>query len=140
VAAFITSHFIPVQVHIKRQKPVFDRFGALWTPTQIVLGPDGEEEHRSEGFLPAEDFLAQLELGLGKMQFHQQHFQEAEQRFRAVCDGSPKSGGAPEACYWAGVAAYKGSNDPQHLGSTGKLLKQRYPDSEWARKASVWLH
>jgi hypothetical protein len=43
-------------------------------------------------------------------------------------------------CYWAGVAASKGSDDPQHLGSTGELLKRRYPDSEWARKASVWLH
>ena len=47
-----------------------------------------------------------------------------------VCDEYPKSGGAPEACYWAGVAAYKDTNDPQHLGATGELLKTRYPDSE----------
>jgi hypothetical protein len=140
VSAFVTDHFIPVRVHIKEQKPVFDRFGASWTPTQIVLDPDGGERHRVEGFLPAEDFLAQLELGLGKIEFHEEHFREAEKKFRAVCDGYPASGGAPEACYWAGVAAYKESHDPQHLGSAGAMLQQRYPDSEWARKASVWLH
>jgi len=134
----VTTHFIPVKVHIKEQKKVFDRFGALWTPTQIVLDADGEERHRIEGFLPVEDFLAQLELGLGKRQFQHQRFGDAERLFRAVCTGHPKSGGAPEACYWAGVAAYKNTNDPKHLGATGELLKTRYPDSEWARKASVW--
>jgi outer membrane protein assembly factor BamD (BamD/ComL family) len=127
-------------VHIKEQKQVFDRFGALWTPTQIILDSEGEECHRTEGFLPVEDFLAQLELGLGKLQFHHKRFSEAGKRFQAVCEGYPKSGGAPEACYWAGVAAYKGTDDPKHLGAAGELLKQRYPDSEWARKASVWLH
>ena len=137
---FINEHFVPAQVHIRDQKAAFTRFGASWTPTQIILDPQGEEQHRIEGFLPAEDFLAQLELGLGKLEFHEQHFSEAERMFRAVCDGRPESGGAPEACYWAGVAAYKGTDDPKHLGAAGELLAQRYPASEWARKASVWRH
>jgi hypothetical protein len=140
VSEFINEHFVPAQVHIRDQKAVFTRFGASWTPTQILLDPQGEEQHRIEGFLPAEDFLAQLELGLGKIEFHDQHFPEAKRKFRAVCEGYPKSGGAAEACYWAGVAAYKETDDPQHLGAAGELLKRRYPESEWARKASVWLH
>jgi len=134
----ISSRFIPFHAHIKDQKPVFDRFNAQWTPTQIILDSDGVERHRMEGFLPADDFLAQLDLGLGKIQFQRKDFATAGKTLRTVCEAFPKSGAAPEACYWAGVAAYKGSDDPKHLGATAKALKERYPESEWARKASVW--
>lgn len=129
---------MPVKVHIKEQKPTFQRFNAQWTPTQIVLDPEGVERHRIEGFLPVDDFLAQLELGLGRLHFQHQDYGEAQKEFRLVCESFPKSGGAPEACYWAGVAAYKESNDARHLASTARALKEKYPDSEWARKASVW--
>lgn len=128
-----------MKAHIKEQKQTFQRFNAQWTPTQIVLDPDGVERHRMEGFLPVDDFLAQLELGLGKLHFQHQNYGEAEKRLRSVCDRFPQAGAAPEACYWAGVSAYKGSNEARHLGSTARVLKERYPDSEWARKASVWM-
>ena len=98
-----------MKVHIKEQKPIFQRFSARWTPTQIVLDSEGVERHRIEGFLPVDDFLAQLEPGLAKMMFQQQSYAEAEKRFHSVCDSFPKAGAAPEACYWAGVAAYKNS-------------------------------
>jgi TolA-binding protein len=87
-----------------------------------------------------DDFLAQLDLGLGKLLFQRGSFADAEKRFRAVCEAHASAGAAPEACYWAGVAAYKATNDPAHLGAAGKLLGERYPESEWARKASVWKH
>lgn len=125
-------------MHIKEQEPTFQRFNAQWTPTQIVLDPDGAERHRIEGFLPVDDFLAQLDLGLGKLDFQRQEYGPAEERLRSVCATFPRTGAAPEACYWAGVAAYKGSNDARHLAATAKALKEGYPDSEWARKASVW--
>jgi TolA-binding protein len=127
-----------VKAHIKEQKPVFERFNAQWTPTQIVLDPDGVERHRIEGFLPVDDFLAQLDLGLGKLHFQRREFGKAETILRSVCETFPKSGAGPEACYWAGVAAYKASDDPKHLASTAKALKDGYPESEWARKAAVW--
>ena len=135
----MSDHFIPVKAHIKEQKQTFQRFNAQWTPTQIVLDPDGVERHRMEGFLPVDDFLAQLDLGMGKLHFQKQDYAEAEKRLRAACDRFPKAGAAPEACYWAGVSAYKASQDARHLGTTARGLKERYPESEWARKASIWL-
>jgi outer membrane protein assembly factor BamD (BamD/ComL family) len=92
-----------------------------------------------EGFFPVDDFLAQLELGLAKMAFQKQQYQEAEKRFRQACQTYPNSGAAPEACYWAGVSAYKADNKAKHLDETAKLLEEKYPESEWARKSSVWL-
>lgn len=135
----ISDNFLPVKVHIKEQKPTFQRFNAQWTPTLIVLGPDGAEKHRVEGFLPVDDFLAQLEMGLAKIAFQGASYGEAEKRFRSLCEAHGTSGAAPEACYWAGVSAYKASDDPAPLRATARQLKERYPESEWARKASVWL-
>jgi len=96
------------------------------------------ERHRIEGFLPADDFLAQLELGLGKMAFERKDFVEAERHYRVVCEDHPNAGAAAEGCYWQGVARYKATNSPDPLKETATTLKSRYPESEWARKASVW--
>ena len=127
-----------MKAHIKEQQPTFKRFNAQWTPTQILLDTDGVERHRIEGFLPVDDFLAQLSLGLGKLHFQRGDYAEAEKDLRSVCESFPRSGAAPEACYWSGVAAYKRTNDASHLGSTARELKERYPESEWTRKGSVW--
>ena len=61
VSEFITGHFIPVKIHVKEQPATFKRFGAQWTPTLVVLDPDGTERYRFEGYLPAREFLAQLD-------------------------------------------------------------------------------
>jgi len=127
-----------VKVHIKEQPDTFKRFNAQWTPTLVLLDADGVERHRVEGFLPADDLLAQLDLGLGKIAFQHSQYGDAEKRFRSVFKNYAATAAAPEACYWAGVSAYKASNDPQHLAATARLLKERYPDSEWSRKSSVW--
>ena len=134
----ITSRFIPVQAHIKEQPQTFERFKALWTPTQLVLDADGTERHRIEGFLPVDDFLAQLEVGLARLAFEHKEYADAEKGFRGVCERRPAAGVAAEACYWAGVSAYKATNGPEPLRATAKLLRERYPESEWTRKASVW--
>jgi hypothetical protein len=138
VASFITENFIPVKIHIKEQPQSFERFGAQWTPTIIILDSVGTERHRFEGYMPAEEFLPQLELGLAKIAFARQQWVEAEQRYRAIGDKFPKSEIAPEALYWAGVAKYKSTNDPSALGETAQQFKQKYPDSVWAKKSSVW--
>jgi outer membrane protein assembly factor BamD (BamD/ComL family) len=102
------------------------------------MSPDGVECHRIDGFLPVDDLLAQLELGIGKVWFKQEKYGEAEKRFRAVAQKYPSTEAAPEAVYWAGVSAYKASNDATKLNETQQVLQAKYPASEWARKAMVW--
>ncbi len=138
MANYITQNFLPVKIHIKEQPSVFGRFGARWTPTLIVLDPDGTERHRLEGYLPAEDLLAQLELGLGHAAFARQQWAQAEPHYRRVVEQFPKTEAAPEALYWAGVAKYKATNDPSALRETAQNFKQKFTDSSWAKKASVW--
>ena len=138
MSRFIQEHFVPVKFHIKEQKAMFDRFGVLWTPTQIILDADGAERHRIEGFLPADDFLAQLEFGLARAAFENQRYNEAGSLFREVVEHHPDAGVAPEARYWSGVSAYKASNDAAPLKETAQDLSRRYPESEWTKRASVW--
>jgi TolA-binding protein len=104
----------------------------------MILDPGGTKRHQFEGFLPVEDFLLQLRLGLAHVAFAQQRFSDAESLFREIVDGAPQSEVAPEALYWSGVAKYKRTNDPTALGETATQFTQRYPQSTWAKKASVW--
>ena len=113
------------------------RYSAQWKPTALVIDGDGIERHRIEGFLPPDDFSAQLVLALGHAAFGAGQFQTAEERFRDVVDKHGFSDAAPEALYWAGVSRYKATNDPRALKETAEAFK-KYPDSSWAKKASVW--
>jgi len=50
----------------------------------------------------------------------------------------PHTDAAPEALYWAGVARYKATGNAASLNDTARAFTQRYQDSTWAKKASVW--
>jgi thioredoxin family protein len=143
VARLINEHFVPARVHVKEQPQDFqrlgDRFNAHWTPTILLLEPDGTERHRIEGFLPTEDFAAQLTLGLGKAAFARQEWEHAEERFREAVEKYPNASAAPEAFYWEGVARYKRTNEPSALKETALGFTTRYADSEWAKRSSIWL-
>jgi hypothetical protein len=142
VARFIDARFIPVRVHVREQADEFKRLGARysaqWTPTVLIIDEGGVERHRIEGFLPVDDFLAQLKLGLARAAFARSDFAEAERLFRDVVSSHPQSEAAPEALYWAGVAKYKATGDPAALAETYGQFQTQYKDTSWATKASVW--
>jgi TolA-binding protein len=104
----------------------------------MMVDPAGTKRHEFEGYLPPEEFLAQLELGLAKSAFARELWTEAEQRFRKIVDQYPKTAAAEEALYWAGVAKYKASGDAGALKETAQEFAQRYPQSVWAKKALPW--
>jgi len=134
----ITTSFVPMRAHIKQQPKTFERFKAVWTPTVVILDSHGVEQHRIEGFLPVDDFLAELELGLGKLAFEHRNWGEAERHFRTVSREHPGSGVAAEACYWEGVSGYKATDRAEPLVETARVLSEKYPESPWTKKASVW--
>jgi hypothetical protein len=139
----VTENFEPVRVHVREQKDEYRRLGARygvqWTPTILVIDSKGEERHRVEGFLPADDLIAQLALGLGHADFEHGRFAEAQRRFESLTNHtSPDI--AAEALYWAGVARYKATGDAAALGETAREFDHRYTGTSWAKKASVWAH
>ena len=142
VVELIERHFVPVRVHVREQRDEFQRLGARyeapWTPTTLVIDSGGAERHRIEGFLPVMDFLGQLALGIARAAFARKDYAAAERLYREVVDRYPDSDAAPEAQYWAGVSKYRATNDAGALKETGRAFRERYQDTSWAKKASVW--
>jgi hypothetical protein len=129
---------VPLAAHIKEHPVYFHRFDANWTPAVIILDWNATERFRLEGYLPKEEFRAQLELGLASVAFMNKNWQDAERRYTAVLDRYPDSKAAPEALYWKGVSHYKATNDHTVLGELPQMFKEKYPDSIWALKTLAW--
>jgi TolA-binding protein len=138
VEELITTNFLPARFHVKEQPEAFGRFGAEWTPTILIMDPDGTQRHKIEGFLPKGEFLGQLRLGLAHAARLRGDFENAEKLYRELADDNSVGDAAPEALYWAGVSKYKGTNDGDALTDTAKAFKERFQDTAWAKRAAVW--
>lgn len=137
VVDFLVENFIPV-----RSQCFFDHFTAMmrryqvkWTPTFLVLDQDGREHHRVVGFLPPEDFLAQLQLGKAKLYYDQDRLDKAASEFQLVIDQFPQSAAAEEAIFLLGVAGYKRTHQAGELKKAWEKLSRDYPHSEWTKRA-----
>jgi len=129
---------VPLEAHIKEHPAYFHRFDAAWTPAVVILDSKGVERYRIEGYLPRDEFRAQLEMGLARVTFMSKDLATAEQKYAAVLDKYPNSKAAPEALYWKGVSHYKATNDHTILGELPGMFEQNYPDSIWALKTEAW--
>ena len=125
VVRLVTTEFLPIRVHVRDPDGLYarvsERLNVHWTPTVLVLDETGVERHRIEGFVPTDDFLAQLKLGLAKSSLQRGAFDDAERRFRELVAEHPQSESAPEALYWAGVVEIQGAQrrecvDPDRPG------------------------
>jgi TolA-binding protein len=138
VEELIRENFVPVRIQVRENPQAMEQFNVQWTPTVLLLGPDGKEHHRIEGFLEVDEFAAQLTLGLGHIARATKQWDRAIELYDQILERFPDTDAAPEAQYWSGVARYKASNDPAALGATARAFQERYSDSTWATKASVW--
>ena len=110
----------------------------MWTPSVVILDPNGEERSRIEGYLPKDEFQAQLLMGLARVAVIQKKWSDAENLYRQVVDQFGNTASAPEALYWRDVSAYSRSHDYVALQKVAAELKQKYPGSVWTKKALVW--
>ena len=104
------------------------------------MDPDGNERWRLEGYLPKEEFRANLEMGLARVAVMRKDWAEAQRRYADIVGRYPDSKLAPEAVYWHGVSRYKATNDHTVLGDVAKTFSEKYKDSVWALKSLPWLH
>jgi hypothetical protein len=138
VAQFVSENFDAVRLHVRSHPEAMARFNAEWTPTVVLLDRSGTERHRIEGFLPTDDFLAQLQLGAAHIAFAEKRYEDAGRLFGEIVTQHGQNEAAPEAQYWAGVSRYKATNDASALQQTAAAFRERYSSSSWAKKASIW--
>jgi putative heme degradation protein len=135
VERFIQQHFIPVQFNVAEQPEAMEQFNSTWTPTLIVQDAEGREHRRSQGYLDPQRFLAEMSLAWVKDAIDRGDFQAARDRAVETLErtkGDPER--EPEAQYWASVAAYKATADPQQLIQGWNRLLDQFPQSEWAKR------
>lgn len=136
VAAAITERFVPVKVNIIEKPEMAQCYRVNWTPTVVVTDPEGVEHYRFFGFMPASDFLAKIALAEGYANFNNGRHDRAAKLFEGVSSGFAETDSAPEAMYMCGVAKYKSGGGRDALIAEWRKLSDKYPKSEWARKAS----
>ncbi len=136
VADFITQRMVPLQV--EADHPLAAEFKVKWTPTIIVLDYSGKEHHRTVGYFTPEEFIPNLLLGIGKISFDSDLFEDAVMHFDRLLADYPKSGAAPEAIYLRGVSRYKSTHSAGPLKEAYETLKAEYPQSEWTVRAQPY--
>ncbi|TVM03766.1 MAG: thioredoxin family protein [Candidatus Brocadia sp. WS118] len=136
VIDFINKNFIPLQINVQSGSDLPGKYRVFWTPTLLVLDSLGTEYYRFNGFLPPDEFLAQLHFGLGFMALERQDYKAASVLLKLTVDRYPRSDIAPEAQYWYGVSEYKSTHKVDALLQAWRKIKKDYAHSIWAKKVS----
>jgi hypothetical protein len=105
----------------------------------LVLDPAGKERSRLEGYLPKEEFIVHLKIGLARLALSRKDWTNAAERYENVVTAHPDSKFAPQAIYYRGVSRYSGSHDHNDLGNTAAELKEKYEGNEWQLRSIPWL-
>ena len=134
VAEFMNRSIIPLRVSFDSQ-PLAADFNIKWTPTLITLDAEGKEHHRTVGFLPAEELIPSLLLGMAKTFFETEKLDAAMKYLDRLVRDYPKSDAAPEAIFIRGVCGYKSTHNPKPLKEAYEKLAADYPSSEWTKRA-----
>jgi hypothetical protein len=137
VIEMIGKLVVPFAFEMEDDPALCERHGIVWRPTVLLADGEGRVGHRVIGYLPGEEMLAQIPLGIGKLRFVQTRWADAEKHFAAVAEEFPGTEAAPEAQYWLGAARYQRERKPNGLTDAWNTLMDRWPASRWAMRASV---
>jgi hypothetical protein len=137
VSNFITDRMIPLRARVATEGLATD-YRVVWTPTLVILDYYGKEHQRTVGYIPPDEMVASLLLGIGKASFDNDQFNETIIQLNTLLNGYPQSAAAPEAVYLRGVARYKSSHAAGALKETYQQLLAEYPGSKWTRRAEPY--
>jgi tetratricopeptide (TPR) repeat protein len=137
VVEFIKEALIPLKV-LSDSEPLATDFTLRWTPALIVLDTNSKEYSRTIGFIPPEEFISTILLGMTKTYFDLRQFDQAIECLEKIINNYPQSFAAPEAIYYRGVCAYKTSHDAEGLKRGYERLAKEYPQSEWVKRAAPY--
>ena len=115
--------------------PLADDYMAKWTPTLISANGGGKEHHRTVGFVPPEEMIPSILLGVGKVHFDAERIEKALEFFDQIVEKYPRSDSTAEAIYLKGVCQYKSTHNAKPLKMAYERLQADYPASIWTKRA-----
>ncbi|MFQ5442444.1 MAG: thioredoxin fold domain-containing protein [Thermodesulfobacteriota bacterium] len=129
-----------IKYDVAKENKLAERYHVDWTPTFILTDEKGNELDRWTGYLPAEDFITQLTLSKGLAAFYLRRYRDAEREFEMLIEEHPDSELVAEAEYFLGVSIFKEKGDALGLVDICHSIEEKYPESQWAKKCSIWSH
>jgi len=138
VIEYISDHFVPVKFNVVDQPEVKARFYTDWTPTILIHNTAGREARRSEGYLGPHEMVAELSIARVKAALYDHRYGDAIALAREslnTAKGDPLR--EPEAYYWCAVADYRASGDGKKLSDGWDVVIEKFPNSDWAKRADV---
>lgn len=141
LGALIEREFVPVKFNVKAQggesRDLLRMTKPLFTPLLLWLDGGGTELRRATGYFPPAELEGELHLVLGLADLLHARYAQGYARFREVAARLANTHAAPEALYWAGVAAYRvDGRGMDGLDPEWDELRSRYPGSSWALRAA----
>jgi thioredoxin-related protein len=140
VQKMLSESFVALKSPCSFAKPtdMMKKYHVRWTPTFVILDPDGNARHHMVGYMPPEELVAEIALLRAMEKLDKGDFKTAIEQLREIADKNPNTGAAPQALFYLGVAGYKSSHDPKKLKETHLELKKKYPENLWAKKSTPY--
>ncbi len=136
VIDMLEKHVIPVRTPFDGD--VAKEFEAKWTPFLLFLDTNKKGHHTVVGFLPPEELIPAIFVGVGKTFFDAGELDRAMGALDNVIKNHPSSHAAPEAVYFRGVCEYKKTHSAEPLKQVYEKLQAEYPANEWATRADPY--
>ncbi len=125
-------------VRVSPQEPSwYKTYNVKFTPTCILLNPEGNEEERSTGFLEANGMMAFLLLGIAKCCYDTGRLEEGGAYIETLTKDYPNSAQAPEGFFLRGIFRYHADHNRDHFKESFDILHERYHDSIWMKRARL---
>lgn len=135
----LSKDFVPLRADIGLVTDLAEKWLVNWTPTLLFLDSGEREHHRVVGYLASDELIGHLYLARGKIAFNNGRYDDAMARFKYVMERHPKFEMGAEAQYWYAIAKYRRlGNKVDVLKEGWKVLRLKFPDSPWSRKASYF--
>lgn len=134
VADEINANTVPVQLNVLKERDKTKEHRVPWTPTFLFLDSEGVEQHRFIGYLPPDEFKAQLHMAKAKDAFGKGKWQEAYDAYNHIVENFTETDLAPESLYWTGVCEFKLTKDVEKIHAKCREVVERFPGHIWAKK------
>lgn len=131
----IADRFVPLKLHLFKDRAVTRAFQVFWTPTILFGDRSGKIRYRSINFLPPKEYLGILDIGEALVRMRWQEYDPCLARLDDAIARDPDGPLAAEAMYWKGIGVYfKGGHDVAGQRPIWAEIQHRFPNSIWAKR------
>jgi len=134
VAEEVAGQVVPARVNVLTERDLTKRMRVPWTPTFVFVDGEGLEHHRFIGYLPPDEFAAQIHLAGARAAFNRGAWEESARRYAHIAEKFPQTDAAPESVYWIGVCDFKRTKNVERIYEQCRETARRYPTHIWGKK------